>query len=311
MKHLLTIFFVAAAAAFANVDTGLIALVPASSKVVAGIDLIQCRSSQFGQFVLSKSQANDVHLEEFMTQTGFDPRRDLDTVVISSPQDAAAKSSSFAILARGNFDQAKISSLATSKGAVPSSYEGVSILVTKEHNGQKVAMAFPDAGIAVMGDLASVQQVIQNLTTPSTLDVELMNRIDQAGAANDAWFASIDGGAMLGKQFSASTGANPNAQLQALQAIHAASGGVKFGSNIAATLDAGTRSAQDASSLADVFRFFASMVQMQKQQSASTSLMVSALNNMQVTTNNDNVHVAFTISEKSLEQIADSKTAER
>jgi hypothetical protein len=291
-----------ATGAFASVDNALVALIPSNSKLVAGIDLVQCRSSQFGQFLLSKSQADDQHLNEFMTQTGFDPRRDLESVLVTSTADGE-KTSAFAILARGSFDRAKITALATSKGAVASTYQGVGLLVSKDH-GQQVAIAFPDTGLAVMGDLASVHQVIQNLSAPASLDVDLTNQIDAIGNLNDAWFVSTNGAGMLGKDFSATTGQNAG-QMQALQSVHTASGGVKFGSNVAVTFDAGTRSEQDAKSLTDVVRFMASMVQMQRQQDPRAGIMASAMDNMQLTTNGPSVHIAFSMSEKNLEQIAD------
>jgi hypothetical protein len=310
----LSIFLFAGVSAFASVDHGLIALIPANSKLVAGIDVVQCRGSQFGQFVLSKSQAGDEHFDEFMTQTGFDPRRDLDSVVVtsSSPEDNS-KNSPFAILARGSFDQAKISATAMAKGAVAGTYQNVSILVSQESaqkGGQQIAIAFPDTGMAVMGDLNSVHQVIQNLTTPAKLDVDLTNHIDLAGSANDAWFVSTSGAGMLGKQFSAQTGGQMG-QMQALQSIRAASGGVKFGSTVAVTFDAGTRSDQDATSLADVFRFLGSMLQMQRQQNARTAIMASAIDNMQVAASGQNVHIAFSMSEQNLEQMADTGPASK
>jgi hypothetical protein len=307
MKRILPIFFLGcvmgSAGAFASVDSGLIALIPANSKLVAGIDVVQCRSSQFGQYILSKSQAGDAHFDQFMTQTGFDPRRDLDSVLMTSSSEDGAKNSSFAILARGSFDQSKITATAVAKGAVAGTYQNFSILTSKDH-GQQVAIAFPDTGVAVMGDLASVHQVIQNLSTPAALDVDLTNRIDAAGTANDAWFVSLNGASMLGKEFSAQTGGQMG-QMQALQSVHSASGGVKFGSTVAVTLDAGTRSEQDATSLADVFRFVGSMVQMQRQQNPRAAIMASAVDNMQVAATGQNVHVVFSMSEQNLEQIAD------
>jgi hypothetical protein len=308
MKRILPILVFASVSAFASVDHGLIALIPANSTLVAGIDVVQCRGSQFGQYLLSKSQASDAHFDQFMTQTGFDPRRDLDSIVVTtSAPEESSKNAAFAILARGNFDQAKITATAVAKGAVAGMYQNVSILVSKQH-GQQTAIAFPDTGMAVMGDLASVHQVIQNLTTPAKLDTELTNRIDLAGTANDAWFVSTNGAGMLGKQFSAQTGGQMG-QMQALESIHAASGGVKFGSTVAVTFDAGTRSEQDATSLADVFRFVGSMLQMQRQANPRAAIMASAIDNMQVAANGQNVHVAFQMSEQNLEQMADMSPA--
>lgn len=295
----------ASVSATASVDSGLIALVPAGSNLVAGIDVQKCRSSDFGQYLLSKSQADDEHFEQFMTQTGFDPRRDLESVVMASTgNETGGKPSSFAILARGNFDESKISALGVSKGAVAESYQGVNLLVSKDH-GQQVAFAFPDTGVAVMGDLGSVHQVIQNLTTPSTLSVDVTNRINSAGTANDAWFVSAMGVPLLGKDLMSATTGQNGSEAQALKSIRAADGGVKFGSVVSVSLDAATRSPQDATSLADVFRFMASMLQMNRQQDPRAGILAGSVDNMQLKADGDTVRVGFAISEKSLEQMAE------
>ena len=308
MKRLLPICLLAAAgavSALASVDTGLMALIPANSKIVAGIDIQKCRGSEFGQYLLSKSQANDAHFDQFMMQTGFDPRSDLQSLIMTTNDDGNNRPhSNFAILARGNFDQTKIRSLALSKGAVADTYQGVSLLIHKDH-GQSVAIGFPDTGVAVMGDLDSIHSVVQNLRAPSILDTDLTNRIDAAGNTNDAWFVSTVGGAMIGKHFSAETGGQMANQAQALQSIRAASGGVVFGSTIGVTFDAATRSEQDATSLADVFRFVASMVQMQRQQDPRAGIVAASLDNMQLKNSGDSVHIGFSMSEKSLEQMAE------
>jgi hypothetical protein len=239
-----------------------------------------------------------------MTQTGFDPRRDLESLVMTTSGEGGGKNSSFAILARGNFDESRIREMAVSKGAVAETYLGVKLLVSKEH-GQSVAFGFADTGVAVMGDLDSIHQVIQNLSTPATLNVDLTNRIDAAGRANDAWFVSLAGGTMLGKHIAAEAGGQMAGQAQALQSIRAASGGVVFGSVVTVTFDAETRSEQDAASLADVVRFVSSMVQMQRQSDPRAGIMAAALDNMALQTNGDTVHLGFSMTEKNLEQMAD------
>jgi hypothetical protein len=293
--------------AFASVDTGLIALVPSNATAVAGIDLQKSRSSQFGQFLLSKTQANDGNFEAFMTATGFDPRRDLENVVVATAGEPGTKQHGFAVLARGTFDADKIRAAAVAKGATKSTYGGVELVENKDHD-RTIAIAFPDTSVAVMADLTTMQQVIQNLSTPSTLSVDLTNRIDQV-SSNDAWFVSTTGGAMLGKELSAEAGDQMAKQAQVLKSIRAVSGGVEFGSNVAVTIDATTRSDQDAVSLSDVIRFVASIVQVKRQDDPRAALLAASLDTMQLKSSGDTVHVSFSIPEKNLEQIADAGTA--
>lgn len=301
---MLLLFGMGVVSAFASVDSGLIALIPAKSKMVAGIDVQLCRSSDFGQFLLSRSQANDPHFEQFMNQIGFDPRHDLESLVLTTSSDLDSKNSSFAILARGNFDEAKIRSLALSKGAVATSYQGVGLLVHKDED-QRVAFGFVDTGLAVMGDLASVHLVIDNLSTPAALDVDLTDRIQSIGPANDAWFVSTVGGLVLGREFATHSGGQFDAQSQALQSIKAANGGLKFGTQVTVTFDAATRSEKDAGSLADVVRFVTSMVQMNRQSDPRAGIIANSLDSIQLATSGAFVHIGLKITEKNLEQMAD------
>jgi len=96
-----------------------------------------------------------------------------------------------------------------------------------------------------------------------------------------------------------------NGQSQALQSIRAAQGGVRFGPMVAVTLDAATRSDKDAASLSDVFRFMASMVQMNRGKDPKAGVIAGAMDNMKLTTNGDTMHVEFSLPEKNLEQMAD------
>jgi hypothetical protein len=289
----------------AAVDSGLIGLVPPGAKMVGAIDFERARNSPFGQFMLSKMKMDDVHFQEFIAQTGFDPRRDLQAVVFASPASAGDQApSKFAILARGNFNASKIKATALAKGAVVQPYQGVDLLVPKS-GAQQSGFAFLDGGVAVMGDLVTLQQIIANRGVPSTLDPQLQQQISSVGAANDAWFVSEMSGSFLAHQLSQQT-KQPMQHAQALQSVLGATGGILFGDPVQLSFDATTRSPKDATSLADVVRFAASMVEMQRQNDPRADILASALDNMALATDGDSLHLAISLSEKNLEQLAEA-----
>jgi hypothetical protein len=293
-----------ALSALASVDSGLLSLVPSGAKIVASVDVTHARNSEFGQYLLSKMQSEDAHFQEMIDQTGFDPRRDLQDIVFETGDPGATGKGSFAILARGNFDAAKIQALATSKGASVVSFSGVDMLVESKKQGQQTAIAFPEVGVAVMADLSTMKQIITNLSSPAVMDADLKSKINVIGNTNDAWFVSLVGGSFLADH------AGPaGQQAKALQGVLQSSGGVKLGAMIDTTFDATTRSAQDATALSDVIRFLASMVQMQRQNDARAEVLASALDGMTLQTTGATVHVAVTMAEKSLEQLAQSSPA--
>jgi hypothetical protein len=306
MRHsvLIPAFFLAGAlSAVASVDTGLLSLVPPDAKMIGAVDVTRARSSEFGQYLLGKAQSEDGHLREMVEQTGFDPRRDLqDLMFMAGGQDAANKPSSFAILARGNFDPDRIRTLAVAKGAMIVNYHGLDLIVHPQEKGQRTAIGFPEVGIAVMADFDTLKQIVSNRSTPTTLDASLQNTINSIGNSNDAWYVSLTGPGFLADHM----GAEGGPQAKALQGVVQSSGGVKLGSLIETTLDAVTRSPQDAASLTDVVRFLASMVQMQRQNDPRAGILAAALDGMTLQNSGATVHFAVSLPEKSLEQLAEA-----
>jgi len=306
MRHSVLIaafFFAGALSALASVDAGLLSLVPVEAKIIASVDVTRARNSEFGQYLLGKAQSEDSHFQEMVDQTGFDPRRDLQAILFAAnAQGGAGKPSSFAILARGNFDSERIKTLATSKGATIVSYRGLDMIVHAHDKDQQTAIGFPEAGVAVMADLETLKEVIDNRALPTTLDANLQNKINSIGANSDAWYVSLVGAGFLADHM----GTDGAPQAKALQGVVQSSGGVKLGSMIEATLDAVTRSPQDATSLSDVIRFMASMVQMQRQNDPRAGILATALDGMTLQNSGDAVHFAVSLPEKSLEELAEA-----
>ncbi len=290
--------------AFASIDSGLLALVPAGSKLVSGIDVDAARNSEFGHYMLTKMQADDRNFEQFAQQTGFDPRRDLQYIIFSSPvANAHQMGSRFAILARGTFDQQRIIAIAKTKGGVVQTYQGVDLLV-QPSGAQKTAVAFPQPGIAVMADLVTLQQIVASRASPTPLDAALQQQISKITPDSDAWFVSLMPGSFLANQIKEQT-KQPMQHAEVLQSVLQSSGSIHFGDQIQLSFDALTRSPKDATSLADVVRFIASMVQMQRQSDARADVVATALDNMNLTTDGDAMHLSISMPEKSLEQLAD------
>lgn len=306
----------ACVSAFASVDTGLLALLPPETKLVFGVDLNRARSSDFGQYMAAKINTTDHDFAQFVSETGFDPRRDIDQLVFAaSGSNTSGGESRFAILARGTFDQARIQSVALTKGLTSQTFEGVPLLVQKpQTKGSNAAFAFLGDGIAVMGDPETVKGIISNRATPSALDPAMQTQISKMGGEYDAWFVSFLSGERLAGHLNYSpSGANGSAtpipQALALQSVLQASGGLRFGTTVDVSFDAVTRSPQDATSLSDVVRFFASMVQMQRSKDPRAAIAASAFDNMSLATDGDNMHFSISLPEKSLEQLVESAPA--
>lgn len=300
-----SLFILGSASLFASMDSGLLSMVPPDAKVVSSIDIMQARSSEFGQYLLNRTQNDDHDFSDFVQQTGFDPRRDLQDVVFeSSGPSAVGGQSRFAILARGTFDSDRILAAAKLKGAAIQTYQGVELLLPHGDR-QSTAVAFPDPGVAIMADVTTMHQILANRAIPSVLDAALQQKIDQVANSNDAWFVSLTVPSFLDHHVAGERNGPPAQAMQALKSVLASSGGVRFGNTVDLTIDAMARSPQDATSLEDVVRFLSSMLQMQRQKDPRAAILANTLDNMNLTTQGNTLHLALSIPEKSMEQLAE------
>jgi hypothetical protein len=295
--------------AHAAVDQGLLALVPESTVLLTGIDADVTRSSDFGQFLLRRMNNEDDHFRKFVEDTGFDPRRDLQSFLFAGfGAHQGHGVSKFAILARGVFDSNRILGAVKARSVVSTqSYAGVPIFIDRQP-GNDNAFAFPEVGVAVMGDLGTVKEVLNHRATPSVLDPALLQRVNDVSAANDVWFASLLSGSFFGNRIDLPGGGSQLKDSSALQSVLQSSGGVHFGDQVKLSLDATTRSPEDAISLTDVIRFVSSMVQTQRRNSPSAALIAPALDHMELRATGADVHVGLSLSEKSLELLAQSSS---
>src|SRR5215472_4960446 len=107
-------------------DLQLLDLVMPGAKVIAGVNVQQAKGTQFGQYVLNQLGTNDADLQKLIALTGFDPRRDVDEVLVAS--DGAAHSHTGLAVARGTFDAGRITAAATANAASTEIYNGVTII---------------------------------------------------------------------------------------------------------------------------------------------------------------------------------------
>ena len=293
-----------------SVDRELLALVPAGAQSVAAIDVTDSQASAFGQHLLNRLNATDDQFQELKRQTGFDPTRDLQSILFAGfGSDANQKQGSFAVLARGIFDTSRIKTAAKANHSSIRNYHSFEVVVNGAEDTHVTGLAFPSSDVAVFGDLPTVEAILDSAGAPSALDRNFEQEIERAGAKNDAWFVSHGGAGSFGNRFRMNTG-QPAAEAKAFDSVLLCSGGVRFADTVDATFDAVARSPQDATSLADVVRFGASMVQMERQKDGRAAILGSALDKMNLQTSGDTVHLSFSLPEKDLEQLADSGPAQ-
>ncbi len=297
-----TAFLAAAAVLFGSLacaaDPQLMNMVMPDAKIMAGINVDQARNSAFGQFVLAMMPAES-GFEKFIGITGFDPRRDLREILIAS--NGAPGHKGGLILARGNFNLGSIAAAAAKDGHHTSEvYKGIQLLSGTEGKGHD-SLALIDSTTVAAGDLDSVKAALDRRSTPNSVDSQLAVRVNQLSGSEDAWSVSITPISSLMGGVPADNGAHGQ-MMNVFKTIQQSSGGVKFGSVVQISGEALAATDKDASSMADVVKFVASMLQANGPKDAPVPL-TDLIKNLSVTTEGSTLKVSLGIPEDQLETL--------
>lgn len=279
-------------------DPQLLGLVPPQARIVAGINIAQARSTPFGQFLLSRIDAESEGLGKFAAITGFDPRRDLSEIVVASLAGAGQNKPGL-VIARGTFDSGRIFAAARADGHTLENYHGVEMAIGKGQHGG--AVAFLDSVLAVAGDAAEVRAAIDRRGVPTTFVAAIGAKIAQLGASQDAWVVSLGpvAGFDPGMRDKALNGVF---QGDVAKSIEQASAGVKFGASVQLTVEATARSGKDATALGDVVRFLAGMAQLNMPE-AEAARLGPLFQSLDVNTQGNTVKVTASVPQMEFEKL--------
>jgi hypothetical protein len=154
-----------ATAAFAKTDA--LSLIPSDAVTVGVIHINQVRSSQLvtSLFEHTDNVSSNGEAEEFLTEAGLDPTKDVDVVVVAtSPRTSLGQEADVVVLADGRFNVDRLTRALVARGAVKKTgAHGVYFMLPdSDSNG---AVAFPDARLAVMGNEAAVNAALATRST--------------------------------------------------------------------------------------------------------------------------------------------------
>jgi len=276
-------------------DPGLVSLAMPDSQVMAGINVEQVTLSPFGQYLLAQAgQFPGAGLQELIETAGFDPRRDLREILVSSN---GRPGGSAIILARGAFDVPKILEAVRASGATIETYKGVPIIQKSKGD----SMAFPDSTLAITGDAASVRAAIDRMSAPTAIKSTLAVQVNQLSTTEDAWFVSMAPLSQFQPQPPGVAGAAPG-PFGMISKVQQASGGVKFGVNVVVSLQAVSQTDQDAAALAAMLKSFAGVGDLFTPGDRYAPA-ASLLKNLNVTVDGPITKISLSLPEQQLEQI--------
>jgi len=273
--------------------------------VMAGVNVTQAKTSPFGQYVLSQMQTGDTKMQELTTLTGFDPRQDVNELLLASnlTQNAGKGQNTGLALATGTFNTATIMAFATQQGAVSETYKNVTIL---EDPKQTHGVAFLSGSLVAAGDIGSVKAAIDRQASPSILPAGLAVQVKQLSETEDAWaLTTVPPSSLKPPSTAPAVPGVGNGAQNALGTIQSASGGVKFGSNVVLTVQAQTDTAQNATTVAGMLQFLANMAQLQTAKNPQAAALAQAVT---VSASGSTVSITLTLPEDQFQQLVTPKS---
>jgi hypothetical protein len=278
-------------------DPQLLNLVMPDAKILAGVNVDQAKTTPFGQYVIGQIQAQDPHFQEFVAETGFDPTRDLDELLVAS--NGTAKTAAHLTLARGAFNADSINAAAKKGGATSEVYKGVTIVENLKHGD---GFAFLNGTLAIAGDIASVKAAIDRQSAASTLPASLLVAVNQLSTTEDAWGISEVPPPALKPPANAPN--LPTVPPNTFQNINQATGGVKFGAQIVFNAQLLANTAPDATAVANVLQFLTNLGEMRLQQNAQA---LAALKSIVISASGNTVTISASIPEAQVEALAQAR----
>ena len=285
------------------------------AQLIAGIHVDSAKNSPFGQFVLSRIPMGGGQLATFISETGVDPLRDIQEVLVgwNGGTDTSAR---WLVAAHGNF-MASIETIevnALKNGATITRMPGADLVTVSTQPSICIGF-FTDGGTDLAGDCTSVTTAIQfGATTGNPMSPVAMTA-QQLRVAQDLWFASVVPASEIASLVpngttGASAGINPGAILKnpLFQAIQEISGGIKLSglaTGTGAVLSAAVlmNSPQNATSLLNVVNFIASMLQSAAGSGSAGGSIATLLGNLQAAVDGSTVNIGLSVPEETLEQL--------
>ena len=301
MRKLLLCLWLPAGLAGAG-ESALLRLVMPDAAVIIGINVDRVRSSPVSEAVFSGIESSDESLKKLIGATGFDVRRDLFEIVVAGPAGGAKKRG--LLLVRGSFDTERFVGLARTVQASVRSYQGVQIVSGGEK--EPFALAWLDDSILVGGDQESVRGAIARHRSSSRLYPRLLGKASELREGFDVWGVSV-----LPVSELAGGVADPRLkgalQGDVLKSIEQASGGVKFGARLQASVELTTRTEKEAVALRDVLQFLAGLALAE----ARKTQQALPLEDVQLTVQGRSVKLSLEISEQQVAQMIQAQKQAR
>jgi len=254
-----------ASAQSAALERTLLALLPAETNTLVGVDVEGVKRAPLYRYIEEHSGRE---LDELAARTGFDPRRDVEELLIATwagqPGVVRRGDSQFLAVGRGRFDAASLGREFREKKATVENYRGLEVFALdgeRKRPADRGVLVFLDERTALAGARAAVLRAIDRKLGggPSLLDnTDLISRARSVSGSGQIWAVSQAPGEMA--SIAGQQQAGPSSNLgRIFSSMQSSTVAVDLTDGVALRAAGACRTAQDAKTLADAARGFVAL----------------------------------------------------
>ena len=256
-----------ASAQVMELDGSLVGLLPANATTLLGVNVERLKGTPMYRYIEQDGQS---HIDEFSAMTGFDPRRDVDRLLLASWAEgiAGSEQAQFVAVARGHFQAANLSLLLKEKKGTVENYRGFEIFgpeqgaeraadTTTNRRHEQGAFTVLDEKTALAGSRTAVKAAIDRKLGggPSLLaNTALLGRAQTINASNQVWAVSLKPGDVVAQALPKEGPAESSNFARIFSSMQNSTFAVDFMNGLELHAGGVCQNAQDAKALADAAR---------------------------------------------------------
>ncbi len=287
-------------------DRSLLALLPAQATSLVGVDVERLKHTPAWRYWEEQSRrSRDTKFDEFTRETGFDPRRDVQELLVAS---AAEKQ--FVAVARGAFNVSALTRAMKDKNATVENYRGREVLggAGQDQNGR---VCFLDDKTALAGTRPEVLGAIDRKVGggPSlTSNTALLSRAQDIGGTHQIWAVSSDPGQLVSRHLPRAGHAQASNFARIFHTMSYTSLALDLSGGLELRAQGLCQNGQDAKTLADAVRGLVALGRLSA--SDKDPEMMNAFDGIQVEERNNELGITAKLDQPSFEKLLE-KTGPR
>ena len=290
-----------------TLDRSLLALLPANATSLVGVDVERLKRTPAWRYWEEQSlRSNDTKFDEFTRETGFDPRRDVQELLVASTGEKQ-----YVAVARGTFNVANLTRAMKAKNATVENYRGLEVLggEGKDQNGR---FCFLDDKTVLAGTRPELLGAIDRKLGggPSlTSNTSLLSRAQAISGTHQVWAVSSNPGQLVNRNLPRSGNAQASNFARIFSTMSDTSLALDLSGGLELRAQGLCQSGQDAKTLADAVRGLVALGRLSA--SEKEPEMMNVLDGIQVEERNNELAIKVKLDQTGFEKLLEKRGSRR